>query len=319
MKRFIAIFTMLCLMLGLSSVSAWAATVGNQLSRPETGWARFEDNNVNIIYKGNWETNVYHSYSGQNAHLTNENKAQVAFKFRGTKFRIISQTTNAYSNNIQVNIDGNIDASFSEYNASITGEGGCSTLVYEKTGLQNVEHIITLTNLSNKYFQLDAVDIDENGKLLLYDSTAKLSVLLNQGENVQLSTSYDLDNNKKYTWSSTNEAVATVDANGKVTALADGTADVYAQNADGTFKEYIPVKVVEGIADELRLAVHLKAGEKAKLYLTDDPGQVTWSSMDDSTVTVSADGQVTGVKKGLAIVKAELDRQTYQIYVRVNG
>ncbi|WP_312353567.1 Ig-like domain-containing protein, partial [Aminipila sp.] len=74
-----------------------------------------------------------------------------------------------------------------------------------------------------------------------------------------------------------------------------------------------------GIADELRLAVHLKAGEKAKLYLTDDPSKVTWSSMDESTVTVSADGQVTGVKKGLAIVQAELDGQTYQIYVRVNG
>ncbi|MBE6035669.1 MAG: Ig-like domain-containing protein [Clostridiales bacterium] len=122
-------------------------------------------------------------------------------------------------------------------------------------------------------------------------------MLLNEGENVQLSTSYDLENNKNFTWSSTNEEVATVDSNGKVTAVGVGDADIFAQNADGTFKEYIPVKVVEGIADELRLAVHLKIGEKAKLYLTDDPSQVTWNSMDDSTVTVSADGQITGVKK----------------------
>nr|WP_315022011.1 kelch repeat-containing protein [uncultured Aminipila sp.] len=146
-----------------------------------------------------------------------------------------------------------------------------------------------------------------------------LSVLLNTEETVQLSTSCDLDNNKNFTWSSTNEAVATVDTNGKVTAIAEGTADIYAQNADGTFKEYIPVKVVKGIADELRLAVHLKTGEKAKLYLTDDPSKVTWTSMDESIATVAADGQVTGVKKGLAIVKAELDGQAYQIYVRVNG
>ena len=41
--------------------------------------------------------------------------------------------------------------------------------------------------------------------------------------------------------------------------------------------------------------------------------------MDESIATVAADGQVTGVKKGLAIVKAELDGQAYQIYVRVNG
>nr|WP_245157032.1 kelch repeat-containing protein [Anaerovorax sp. IOR16] len=150
-------------------------------------------------------------------------------------------------------------------------------------------------------------------------TTLKLSVLLNIGENVQLSTSYNLADNANYTWSSTNEAVATVDANGKVTAVAVGETDIYAQNADGTFKEYIPVKVVEGIADELRLAVHLKAGEKAKLYLTDNPGEVIWSSMDESVVTVSSDGQVTGIKKGLAIIQGELAGQTYQIYVRVNG
>ncbi|QHI71999.1 hypothetical protein Ami3637_05945 [Aminipila terrae] len=147
----------------------------------------------------------------------------------------------------------------------------------------------------------------------------KLSVLLNEGETVQISTSYNLDNNKNFTWSSTNEAVAKVDANGKVTAIAEGTADIYAQNADGTFKEYIPVKVVKGVADELRLAAHLKIGEKANLYLTDDASKVTWSSMDSSIATVAADGQITGVKKGLAIVKAELDGQAYQIYVRVNG
>ncbi|QHI72005.1 Ig-like domain-containing protein [Aminipila terrae] len=151
------------------------------------------------------------------------------------------------------------------------------------------------------------------------DSTVKLSVLLNEGENIQLSTSYNLDNNKNFTWSSTNEAVAKVDENGKVNAIAEGTADIYAQNADGTFKEYIPVKVVKGVADELRLAAHLEIGEKAKLYLTDDASKVTWTSMDSSIATVAADGQVTGVKKGLAIVKAEMNGQSYQIYVRVNG
>lgn len=148
--------------------------------------------------------------------------------------------------------------------------------------------------------------------------SAKLSVLLNEGENVQLSISYNLANNTNYIWTSTNEAVATVDSNGKVTAIAEGTADIYAQNADGTFKEYIPVKVT-ALADELRLAVHLKAGEKAKLYLSDDASKVTWSSMDNSIATISTDGQITGVKKGLAIVQATLDGQTYQIYVRVNG
>ncbi|WP_027399223.1 Kelch repeat-containing protein [Anaerovorax odorimutans] len=147
----------------------------------------------------------------------------------------------------------------------------------------------------------------------------KLSVLLNTGETVQLSVSYNLTDNTNFTWSSTNEAVATVDANGKVTAVGEGHADIYAENADGTFKEYIPVKVVEGTADEMRLAVHLKAGDNSNLYLADDPSLVTWSSMDESIATVSASGEVTAVKKGLAIIQGQLEGQTYQIYVRVNG
>ncbi|WP_051280727.1 Kelch repeat-containing protein [Anaerovorax odorimutans] len=146
-----------------------------------------------------------------------------------------------------------------------------------------------------------------------------LSVLLNINETVQLSASYNLTDNTNFTWSSTNEAVATVDANGKVTAVGEGQADIYAQNADGTFKEYIPVKVVEGTADEMRLAVYLTAGDNSNLYLDADPSKVTWTSMDESVATVSAIGEVTAVKKGLAIIKGELEGQTYQIYVRVNG
>ncbi|WP_324823823.1 kelch repeat-containing protein [Sinanaerobacter sp. ZZT-01] len=170
---------------------------------------------------------------------------------------------------------------------------------------------------SNKSNSLATVESLEVGSTKV--DSPLLSVLLNIGETVQLSTSYDLGNNKNFTWSSTNESVAVVDENGKVTAIAEGTANIYAQNADGSFKEYIPIKVVDGIADELRLAVHLKTTESANLYLADDPNTVTWSSMDDSIAFVSADGKVTAVKKGLAIIKGELDGTSYQIYVRVNN
>lgn len=145
-----------------------------------------------------------------------------------------------------------------------------------------------------------------------------LSVLLNTGETVQLSTSFNLDNNSNYIWSSTNESVATVDSKGKVTAISEGTANIYAKSQDGTFMEYIPVKVVKN-ADKLRLAVHLKQSEKTHLYLTDNASNITWKSLDNTIVTISAEGEVTGVNKGLAIVQAILDGKTYQIYVRVES
>jgi len=192
--------------------------------------------------------------------------------------------------------------------------------------MPTARHGLMSSVVGNKIYAIGGKDNDNNYLATVESlqvgsaetTSPLLSVLLNIGETVQLSTSYDLDNNKNFTWSTTNEAVAAVDGNGKVTAIAEGTANIYAQNADGSFKEYIPIKVINGIADELRLTVHLKTTESANLYLADGPSTVTWISMDDSIASVSADGKVTAVKKRLAIIKGELDGTSYQIYVRVN-
>lgn len=143
-----------------------------------------------------------------------------------------------------------------------------------------------------------------------------MCVLLNIKETVQLSVSDNLINNTTMTWASTNEGVATVDGSGLVTAVDEGTAQIHAANADG-YDEYISVKVISGNADDFRLAVDLKIGGNARLYLNDDPSTVTWTSMDPAAATVSASGVVAAVKRGLAIVKGEAAGETYQIYVRV--
>lgn len=148
------------------------------------------------------------------------------------------------------------------------------------------------------------------------ENTTHLSVLLNIGEDVQLGVSYSLSDNTGLLWSSTDENVATVDAYGKVTAVGVGEAYIYAENNDGTFKDSIPIRVVEANADEMRLAVNLNIGGKADLYLSDDASQVVWSSMDESVATVSETGRVTAAKKGIAIIQGELEDKDYQIYVR---
>jgi uncharacterized protein YjdB len=147
----------------------------------------------------------------------------------------------------------------------------------------------------------------------------KLSVLLNQGESVKLSVTSTPSDNSKYTWTSSDETVATVDENGVVTAVNTGKANIYAENTDDNFKEYIPVVVVEGTADETRLAVSLGLNQTKKLYLNDDYKNITWSSNDDSKVTVSDSGEITGIAKGLALINASYNDETYNIYVRVTN
>ncbi|MQL53258.1 hypothetical protein GFC01_13520 [Desulfofundulus thermobenzoicus] len=66
-------------------------------------------------------------------------------------------------------------------------------------------------------------------------SLDKTSLTMTVGDTAQLTAAVTPDNasNKSVTWSSDNTAVATVDAGGKVTAVAPGTATITVKTADG--------------------------------------------------------------------------------------
>lgn len=112
-------------------------------------------------------------------------------------------------------------------------------------------------------------------------------------------------------WSSSNESVLTVDANGLVTAVGDGTASITA-TVDGVcattdaITVATPVVKVSGVklsAANLKLAV---GGEPSTLTATVEPDNATnknvsWSSSDPTVATVVA-GVVTPVKAGAATI-----------------
>jgi uncharacterized protein YjdB len=130
--------------------------------------------------------------------------------------------------------------------------------------------------------------------------------------------SHNLSVNLDYIWTSTDSSVATVDANGVVIGIGEGRCRIYAESPDGTFRDYIPVIVIEN-AEEHRLALHLDVGESKRLWFGDDPLVVFWDSMDSSIAAVDNNGRVSGVSRGLCIVKGELDGVEHYIYVRVNN
>ncbi len=147
--------------------------------------------------------------------------------------------------------------------------------------------------------------------------SGKLAVLLNTGETVQLSATDDLADNADFTWTSSSVNVATVDANGRVRAVAPGLSEITATSADGTFNQSIPVRVLPGTADFFRLAVHMQPGQSRRLSMSDQQENVTWRSLNEAIVTVDTSGRVTAVGVGLAIVEASASDTTQQMYVRV--
>ena len=123
----------------------------------------------------------------------------------------------------------------------------------------------------------------------------------------------ELTTNKSVTWTSSNEAVATVDANGVVTAIAFGEAVITATTTDGTnLSATCKVTVVPTLAETITLdktEISIEATETATLVATVLPELTTnksveWTSSNEAVATVDANGVVTAIAVGEATVTA---------------
>ncbi|QDG52671.1 tandem-95 repeat protein [Persicimonas caeni] len=136
-------------------------------------------------------------------------------------------------------------------------------------------------------------------------------------------TAFDADGNEiadaTFEWESSDEVVATVNADGEVTGLEIGTATITVTSTeDPSVQATASITVVEGEVDTVTVepsAVTLIVGETQTLTATalneageeiSDP-QVTWTSDDESIATVDTDGTVTAVAAGQTTITATVE------------
>ena len=142
----------------------------------------------------------------------------------------------------------------------------------------------------------------------------KTELTLTEGETETLTATVKPDNadNRKVTWSSDKTEVATVDGDGRVTAVKAGVAVVTVTTEDGgktaTCKVTVKAKTVNVTEVTLdRTELTLTEGETETLTATVKPDnadnkKVKWSSDKTEVATVGGDGRVTAVKAGEAVV-----------------
>lgn len=114
---------------------------------------------------------------------------------------------------------------------------------------------------------------------------------------------------KYVTWTSSNEAVATVDASGEVTGVTAGEATITVTTEDGGKTSTCRVTVITSVTGVTlnKTATTIAVGASETLTATVVPGNaynknVTWTSSDPAVATVDASGKVTGVAKGTATI-----------------
>ena len=142
-------------------------------------------------------------------------------------------------------------------------------------------------------------------------SKSETALTVGASETLTATVSPENANNKNVSWKSDDTAVATVDQNGKVTAVGEGEAIITATTEDGKYTATCTVKVSPApvAANGVTLTpdkTTLNVGEKQTLTATVLPAyatnkNVTWVSSDTSVATVE-NGVVTAVGKGTATI-----------------
>jgi len=155
-----------------------------------------------------------------------------------------------------------------------------------------------------------------NGKKL----TCKVTVLRLKDKQLTMKAgdTYNLNlegSKSKISWKSSNKSVAKVSDNGKVTAVAPGTATITATVDGKTLNSQ--VYVVELNLDNFIMELGGFSGYTEYLNVNNAPGKVTWTSSDKSVVTVASDGTVSAKGYGEATITATVDGVKLTSKVRV--
>ncbi len=116
--------------------------------------------------------------------------------------------------------------------------------------------------------------------------------------------------NKRVTWQSSDEKVATVDENGKVTAVGNGTATITATSVSGSYTATVSVTVkipveIQKLTIEAEKETLTKIGESTELKVKIEPEnadlqKLIWKSDNEKVAIVNENGKVTAVGNGTA-------------------
>ncbi len=138
--------------------------------------------------------------------------------------------------------------------------------------------------------------------------------------------------NQNITWTSQNEAIATVDDRGLVSTLAEGEATITGTTEEGSYSAtsqitvtpFIPVTAVT--LDESSIELELPVTITHELTVTIEPDNATnpnvlWRSYDEAIATVDEYGKVTGVAEGetTVVVMSENGGLTDRAEITVTG
>jgi uncharacterized protein YjdB len=176
----------------------------------------------------------------------------------------------------------------------ITAIGGGTAIITAQTGTHSAQCIVTVV------VPVTGISLNQTNLVLPVHTTSSA---------IEVTVSPEDATDTSVSWSSSDNSIATVDETGEVTAVSAGTATITVTTNDGGFTAQCTVTVVVPVTgvhlDETEL--HLTKGDTDTLTAIISPEDatdkgVTWTSSDNSVVTVDDSGNMTAVGGGTATV-----------------
>ncbi|OXS67574.1 cell adhesion protein [Lysinibacillus sp. KCTC 33748] len=243
-----------------------SAVVLDILKKPEKGWKRYDDSNAKIKYEGKWDNNTIYPYSWNGTrHISDSPDKLLKFNFKGSKLRIIVNTSSNRSESVNIIIDGESYV----FSTKFTSSTGIlpTYLAFEKTNLENKIHNVVIKDTTGRYLDIDAIDVEgtllseneiPNGESITLD---KNNLELLEGSQDKLTATVTPDT-ANVIWTSSDESIATVDQNGNVTALREGEAIITAkvENTELVATATIIVKKLNNESSNAILSITLVNG-----------------------------------------------------------
>ena len=209
--------------------------------------------------------------------------------------------SNATDKNIEISYDKNYLNVDEELNITALKSG--NTVLIIKTSNDKTESMTI--NIKEGIVSFKSIKLSENNLTIKLGDTSKLSLF------------FDSENatNKEVTWTSSDTKIATVDKDGNVKGISEGTAIItVTSNSDSSIMASCKVTVSK-VVTEVKVTLiklskntlNLDVGASSKLGITVSPDNatnknVTWTSSDTKIANVDNNGNVKGISEGTAII-----------------
>lgn len=203
---------------------------------------------------------------------------------------------------------GNPQVAAVNQNGKVTGLTQGTAVIYAATrdGFKTDSCTVTVTGSSSSTQPVSRVNLNKTAMTMNIDDTQRLTAT------VSPTNAHD----KAVTWSSNKTSVATVDQNGYVHAVDNGTAVITARTVDGGKTASCTVTVNDSSAEvhvtsvaivKTAANVNIMDGAEKRLDIKIMPEDatnqnVTWSTSDAGIVTIDQSGNINGVHEGTATI-----------------